>query len=142
MHFSFRPSKFVGLEFNFDKEEVPFEKCVTFEEFISEIIKDKPANIDKFFDTYVKELKKSCLSLMKFCLGIQKYAEKTGNVELAKRIKVTYSYKAKTELLEASLHRRLPHLQNSQASNPKGLSTSSKANTSRRRLSASQRRES
>lgn len=90
MDFSFRPSKFVGMEFNFDKEEIPFDKCLTFEEFISEIIKDKPANIDKFFDTYVKELKRTTLRLMEYCHKIYKNAEKSGNIQLADKIKVNF----------------------------------------------------
>ena len=67
IEFSFRPAKFVGLEFNFEKEDHSLQHCLTFEEFIAGIIKDKPANIDVFFDTYVKRVEVVSAEFMDYC---------------------------------------------------------------------------
>ena len=88
IEFSFRPAKFVGLEFNFEKEDHPLQHCLTFEEFIAGIIKDKPANIDVFFDTYVKRIERVSAEFIDFCKQLATVASKLSLESVVEQIRV------------------------------------------------------
>ena len=63
--FCFKPGggPATGFSFGFLKSKDTIDKCATLEEFLAKVIKDKPANIDRFFDSYVKSVFESCASL-------------------------------------------------------------------------------
>lgn len=62
--------------------------ATNFEEFIAAVIKDKPANIDQFFENYVKTLFEARCSLRDFCQSLVNLAEEKGQAEVAELIKV------------------------------------------------------
>ena len=73
---------------NFEKEEHPLQNCQSFEEFISGIIKDKPSNIEIFFQVYQKEAEKDMVSLIDFFLMMMKLSDEHGMKSISEGLRV------------------------------------------------------
>lgn len=83
------------------------EKSTSFEEFVASVIKDKPANIDQFFENYVKTLFEARCSLRDYCKSLQLLAENNNLDEAAETIKVLFVNSVNTKKEQDRLHRRL-----------------------------------
>lgn len=77
-----------GFSIGFLQDKNAPEKSTTFEEFMAGVIKDKPANIDNFFDGYVKVLFDATSKLLDQCIDLGVLAENCGRPETVGMIKV------------------------------------------------------
>lgn len=66
------------------------ERSSNFEEFMVGVIKDKPANIDSFYDANVKTLFESVIKLRNYCESMALLAEDQSSLEEIADIKVCY----------------------------------------------------
>lgn len=77
-----------GFSLAFLKDKTAPEHSTTFEEFMAGVIKDRPANIDAFYDGNVKTFFDSVTDLRDFCRNVVFLAEEKAKPELLAKVKV------------------------------------------------------
>lgn len=77
-----------GFSIGFFQDKTAPERSTNFEEFTAGVIKDKPANIDTFYDANVKTLFDSVLSLRDYCQSLVLLSEDETDQEITSQAKV------------------------------------------------------
>jgi glutathionyl-hydroquinone reductase len=96
-----------GFSFAYLIDKTAPERSTTFEAFMAGVIKDKPANIDTFYDSNVKPLFDAVVHLRAYCQSIAILADDNTTIEDITRIKVTHSNAGYDRIIESHFYCRL-----------------------------------